>query len=206
MVQVRLARTEDAAALAAIYAPYVEHTSITFEYDAPDAAAFAHRIGKICPDFPYLVCEVDGQVAAYAYAARFRERAAFQWDAELSVYVAEPYHRRGIARALCGCIADMLRKQGYFALYALITVPNGSSVRLHERLGFHRIATYPRTGYKLGAWHDMIVMEKRLALRPDHPDVPRAFSTLLPEFVENELQSAADTLNGKTSHKKGSTK
>lgn len=195
MIQIRLARPEDAAALAAIYAPYVRGTSITFEYEAPDAEEFARRIGHIRPDFPYLICEVDGQPAAYAYASRFHERAAFQWDTELSVYVEKRFHRRGLAQALCGCIINLLREQGYFALYALITMPNDSSERLHERLGFHRIAVYPRTGYKLGAWHDMIVMEKRLALRPENPEPPHAFSTLPCELVEKILRDATDAWN-----------
>lgn len=195
MVQVRLAKPGDAGALAAIYAPYVQNTAITFEYEAPDAAEFEQRIRRVQAGFPYLVCEMDGQPAAYAYAARFRERAAFQWDAELSVYVTERFHRRGIAQALYTCIARFLREQGYLTLYALITVPNDSSVRLHERLGFYRIATYPRTGYKLGAWHDMIVMEKRLAPRPERPEPPRGFSTLPADFVENILRNAADVLN-----------
>ena len=176
---IRQARPEDAAVLAGIYAPYVRDTAITFEYDPPDAAEFARRIRKTQEQFPYLVCEVDGKPQAYAYASHFHERAAFQWDAELSVYVAACAQQRGIGRAL-------------------YTVPNDNSERLHAKLGFERAALYPRTGYKFGQWRDMIVMEKRLSPPFAPPEPPHAFSTLPAAFVENVLREEAAKCNAKT--------
>ena len=195
---IRQARPEDAAVLAGIYAPYVRDTAITFEYDPPDAAEFARRIRKTQEQFPYLVCEVDGKPQAYAYASHFHERAAFQWDAELSVYVAACAQQRGIGRALYTCLIAFLQEQGYSTLYALITVPNDNSERLHAKLGFERAALYPRTGYKFGQWRDMIVMEKRLSPPFAPPELPHAFSTLPAAFVENVLREEAAKCNAKT--------
>lgn len=195
---IRQARPEDAAVLAGIYAPYVRDTAITFEYDPPDAAEFARRIRKTQEQFPYLVCEVDGKPQAYAYASHFHERAAFQWDAELSVYVAKGAQRRGMGRALYTCLIEFLQAQGYETLYALITVPNDNSERLHAKLGFERAALYPRTGYKFGQWRDMIVMEKRLSPPFAPPEPPHAFSTLPAAFVENVLREEAAKCNAKT--------
>ena len=178
MCCIRQARPEDAAVLAGIYAPYVRDTAITFEYDPPDAAEFARRIRKTQEQFPYLVCEVDGKPQAYAYASHFHERAAFQWDAELSVYVAACAQQRGIGRALYACLIAFLQEQGYSTLYALITVPNDNSERLHAKLGFERAALYPRTGYKFGQWRDMIVMEKRLS----PPLLPQSRRMRFPPF------------------------
>lgn len=194
MVQIRLARPEDAAALVGIYEPYVKETSITFEYDVPSVEEFTARIQAISEGFPYMVCEINGEIAGYAYAASFRERKAFQWDAELSVYVSPRFHRRGIAKVLYECVFQFLREMGYLTLYALVTIPNRDSIPFHERLGFYQIAKYPRTGYKLGKWHDMLVLEKRLAPKPDQPEPPHGFSTLPQEFVENVLRDAENKL------------
>ena len=127
-----------------MYKRQVRDTAITFEYDPPDAAEFARRIRKTQEQFPYLVCEVDGKPQAYAYASHFHERAAFQWDAELSVYVAACAQQRGIGRALYTCLIAFLQEQGYSTLYALITVPNDNSERLHAKLGFDRRSLYHR--------------------------------------------------------------
>ena len=141
---------------------------------------------------------MDGKPQAYAYASHFHERAAFQWDAELSVYVAACAQQRGIGRALYTCLIAFLQEQGYSTLYALITVPNDNSERLHAKLGFERAALYPRTGYKFGQWRDMIVMEKRLSPPFAPPEPPHAFSTLPAAFVENVLREEAAKCNAKT--------
>ena len=141
---------------------------------------------------------MDGKPQAYAYASHFHERAAFQWDAELSVYVAACAQQRGIGRALYACLIAFLQEQGYSTLYALITVPNDNSERLHAKLGFERAALYPRTGYKFGQWRDMIVMEKRLSPPFAPPEPPHAFSTLPAAFVENVLREEAAKCNAKT--------
>ena len=179
----RMAIPEDAPAMLAIYAPYVENTSITFEYVPPTVEEFTRRVEAVLPQYPWLVCEADGEIAGYCYAAAHHERAAFQWDAELSVYVDSRFHRQGIASRLLRCMLALLTAQGYYRLYSLITVPNPGSVGFHEAHGFYHIATYPATGYKLGEWHDMIVMERPLRQLQENPVPPVSWQSLDAEFV-----------------------
>lgn len=190
-IEFRIAAPEDAAALAAVYAPYVTGTSITFEYDPPGAEEFCSRIHQIQQQFPYLVCLLDGKIAGYAYAHAFHERAAYQWDAELSIYLHEDAHRKGIANALYNCLLTFLKEQGYLQVYALITIPNEPSIGFHSRYGFTEMGTYQTIGYKLGAWHDVRIMEKRLAPLPKEPTPPQPFSALNQTWVEEMLKSAA---------------
>lgn len=182
-ITLRMASPADAEKMLAIYAPYVENTSITFEYVPPTVEEFARRVERILPQYPWLVCEADGEVAGYCYASPHHERAAFQWDAELSVYVDSRFQRLGIASQLYHAITALLAAQGYYRLYSLITVPNPVSVGFHQAHGFSTIATYPATGYKLGEWHDMIVMERPLRQLQDEPVPPVSWRSLDEEFV-----------------------
>lgn len=158
----RIATPGDAYALAEIYAYYVEQTAITFEYDAPDAAEFAERIAHKLEKYPYLVAEVDGEVVGYAYASELRERAAFGWDAELSVYLHPDKRGRGIGERLYSALIELLKLQRFVALYACITSPNEPSIKLHEKLGFTYAGRFKATGYKRGKWHDVLWYEKRI--------------------------------------------
>lgn len=182
-ITLRMASPADAEKMLAIYAPYVESTSITFEYVPPTVEEFTRRVERILPQYPWLVCEVDGEIAGYCYASAHHERAAFQWDAELSIYVASRFHRLGIASRLYRAITALLAAQGYYRLYSLITVPNPVSVGFHQAHGFSTIATYPATGYKLGEWHDMIVMERPLRQLQNEPVPPVSWQSLDEEFV-----------------------
>ena len=155
MALIRLANTADAASVLAIYAPYITHTSLTFETEVPSLEQFAARIGYYMEQWPWLVCEADGTIAGYAYASRYRERAAYQWSVECSVYVHDDFQRYGVARALYESLFEILRRQGYRNVYAVINLPNEKSVALHERCGFHYFATYEQVGYKLGKWKNV---------------------------------------------------
>jgi phosphinothricin acetyltransferase len=167
----RLARAADAAALAAIYRPRVEGSAISFELVAPDAAEMARRVAATLPVLPWLVCAgADDQAVGYAYAARHRDRAAYQWSVDVSVYVRDDRRRIGVGRALYGRLFEILRLQGFRAAHAGITLPNPGSVGLHEALGFRPIGVYRAVGYKFGAWHD--VGWWQLDLRPPAPDPP----------------------------------
>ena len=126
---IRRAKAEDGAALCAIYAPYIMDTTITFEYEVPTDAAFSDRIRETAAQFPYLVCERDGEIIGYAYAHRIRERAAYDWDAELSVYLKQGTHGRGIGTVLLACLIELLEMQGLRHLYSCVTMPNEKSVR-----------------------------------------------------------------------------
>lgn len=127
---IRPVRPEDAAALAAIYAPYTA-TCITFESPAPPAEEFAGRIAAVSAHYPWLVCERDGAPIGYAYAHRFRERAAYDWDAELSVYLAPEARGRGVGKALYSALLSLLTLQGFINAYGTVAVPNVPSERLH---------------------------------------------------------------------------
>ena len=159
---IRRVAAGDAAALLDIYAPYIRDTAITFEYDVPAAEEFAARIGDIARTHPYLVCERDGRPVGYAYAHNIRERAAYDWAAELSVYLAPAAQGQGAGTALYRCLIDLLAMQNLRILYGCVTLPNEKSERLHEKLGFAPVGVWHGAGWKFGRWHDVGWLEKRL--------------------------------------------
>lgn len=167
---IRLATANDAAAIAAIYAPFCESSVVSFEYAAPTPEEMATRIRTVTANWPWLVFDEDGIVAGYAYANRHRERAAYAWAVDTAVYVAEAYRRRGLGRALYAALFDVLKAQGYFKACAGITFPNAASAGLHEAAGFTLVGMYRGIGYKKGGWHDVAWYEA--ALQPEHPDPP----------------------------------
>ncbi len=169
---IRPAREEDAAALAAIYAPYVLETAVTFEYEPPDAGEFRRRMAAIQAKYPYLVAERDGEVLGYAYAAPFHDRAAFAWVAEPSIYLRRDVRGQGLGTALYARLEALLREQGVVSLCALIAdAPEEdayithASVRFHARQGYGSLGRYPRCGYKFGRWYDLVWMGKELGER-----------------------------------------
>lgn len=170
---IRLAVPEDAQAILSIYEPYIINTAITFETATIPLAAFRERMAKIQTQFPWLVYEIDGRVVAYAYASFYRERAAYAWDCECSVYVAEGMHRKGIATKLYLELFERLKEQGYYNIYAFITYPHNSSIELHKKFGFREVGVFYKTGYKMGKWWDLMVMEKALRVFDGVPEKPR---------------------------------
>lgn len=145
----------DAAACAAIYAPHVESSVISFEARAPSAAEMAVRIERCARTHPWLVAEEGGEVRGYAYACPHRERAAYRWAVDVSVYVDAAERRRGHGRRLYEALFERLRAQRFQVACAGITLPNQASVGLHERLGFAPVGVSCRIGWKLGAWRDV---------------------------------------------------
>lgn len=170
-MQIRDAEPQcDAAACAAIYAPHVEGSAVSFEEVAPDAAAMAARIEATQATHPWLVA-VDGEeVRGFAYACRHRERAAYRWAADVSVYVAEGARHGGVGRVLYAELLGRLRAAGLRTACAGITLPNPASVALHETLGFEPVGVYRRIGWKDGAWRD--VGWWQLELMPAGPGTP----------------------------------
>lgn len=152
---VRLATAADAPGVRAIYAPFVRDSWVSFEAEVPPVEEVARRIEAAPPAFPWLVADDAGAVAGYAYAGAHRSRTAYQWSAEVSVYLAEAHRRRGLARTLYGALLDVLRLQGYANAYAGVALPNAASVGFHEALGFEPVGVYRGVGYKAGAWHDV---------------------------------------------------
>ena len=153
--RIRLAGVHDAQAIAEIYRPFVERTAISFETEPPSRQEMERRISETMTNHPWLVCEVGGQVAGYAYATRHRVRSAYQWSVDTSVYVDEKHRRAGIARGLYASLFPILAAQGFCNAFAGIALPNPGSVGLHEAVGFRPIGVYERVGYKLGAWRDV---------------------------------------------------
>ena len=175
---VRFARASDAEVIRSIYAPYVEDTAITFETDVPAAEEMARRVRDIGEKYPYLVYERDGDVAAYAYASAARSRAAYQWTAELSVYVRQGLRRAGIGRLLYETLLPILSAQNINIAYAVITIPNGQSERFHEAMGFERVCVFEKCGYKLGAWRDVLWMQRIIGGFADKPELFRPVKEL----------------------------
>ena len=177
MSQIRVAVAEDAEAVAAIYAPYVTDTVISFEEQPPSPDEMARRIATTLETHPFLVFEEDGAVVAYAYASPHVTRAAYRWSCNVSVYAAAGVHRRGIGRALYTALFELLARQGYHSLFGGITLPNEKSVGLHEAMGFVHLGTYHEVGFKHGAWRD-VGYWRRTALDGPPTGEPIPFSAL----------------------------
>lgn len=179
-VKIRLATPADGEALLDIYKWYIENTAITFETEVPLVEDFEKRIENTLSSFPWLVCEVDGVAAGYAYASKHRERAAYQWSADLSIYVDENYHRRYIAKALYKALEDILKLQGYYTVFAGVTTPNPKSEAFHTAYGFETIGVFENVGYKLGLWRSVKWFKYTLT---DYAKEPTALKTF-PEVKE----------------------
>lgn len=178
---VRPARArEDAAACAAIYAPFVQRTAVTFDEVLPTVAELASRIERASTTHQWLVLESDDAVVGYAYASPHRARASYRWAVDTSVYIAEGHRRAGGGRALYTELLARLRVQGFEVACAGITLPNEGSVRLHESLGFTPVGVYRRIGYKLGAWHDVGWWQLELAPPSAVPREPRPSDSARP--------------------------
>lgn len=180
--------TRDAAGILAVYAPYIRETAVTFETEVPAPDAFTARVAGICADFPYLVLEVDGELAGYAYAHRQAERAAYAWNAELSIYLAGKWRGRGLGAPLYRLLERLLTMQGYVNLYGVITASNAGSIRLHEKLGYRQTGLHEKTGWKFGQWHDVAWLHKRV--REGEPGTILPLSALDPAQVEREIAAA----------------
>jgi len=190
----RFARaSDDAAAIADIYAPYcTDASAVSFETEAPTPLQILERITRIQASLPWIVCEdANGALLGYAYASPHRERAAYMWCVEVGIYVAQEAQGRRVGRALYEALFELLTAQGYVNAYAGISVGNETSVRMHEALGFSLIGVYSGIGYKAGAWRDVAWYGRSLAARSEPPSPP----VPLPQAVSPELaQSAFDRL------------
>lgn len=155
MKPVRVATRADAEAVAAIYAPYVSGTAISFEETPPSPSEMAERIAEILTTHPFLVYDPGDGVIGYAYAGPHASRAAYRWSCTVSCYVAPGRTRQGIGRTLYGELLAMLKAQGFHSVFAGAALPNAGSVGLHEAMGFVHLGTYREVGYKHGRWHDV---------------------------------------------------
>lgn len=168
-MRIRLAKLMDCQKILSIYRQYID-TPITFEETLPSFSEFFERMDGIVQAYPYLVCEEEGALAGYAYAHRAQQRAAYQWNAELSIYLDRAHTGRGYGRALYGALIDLLPLQGVRTAYGVVTMPNAASERLHLSLGFQKLAVYRAAGYKCGAWRDVAWFEKKLLPHDTAPE------------------------------------
>jgi len=171
MPVIRFATPDDAADIAAIYAPAVADRATSFELEPPDAAEMARRVARAVRT-PWLVCEHDGRVVGYAYAGAHRERPAYQWSVEVSAYVHEDQQRRGVGRGLYVSLFAVLALQEFRSAYAGVTIPNPASIALHEAVGFTPLGVFHRVGYKQGRWHDVAWFERVLSDHDANPAMP----------------------------------
>lgn len=194
---IRLVTADDAGQILEVYKPYVLHTANTFEYDVPTVAEMSERIEKISAQYPYLVCEHDGRIVGYAYGSTHRERTAYQWSAEVTVYVKEDFHRRGVARVLYNALFAILKMQGYHSMYAGVLSTNINSVEFHRAMGFEDIGIFRNIGYKLGEWHSNLWMQGFLREHHAEPTVPVAIRMIDKQFVEGVIRNVNEEASGR---------
>lgn len=184
---IRLARVEDAPAILEIYAPYVRETNISFEYEVPTLEEFAQRVRDISAAHPYLVWEQDGKLLGYAYAHPYAPRPAYQWGAELTIYLRKEASHQGMGSKLYGAMFDLLQLQGVRTVYGCITAENLPSVAMHRALGFAEGGLFRNAGYKFGRWLDVLWLEKPIGEYSEpKPFLP--FPQVEPQAVEEVLQ------------------
>ncbi len=193
---IRLINEKDVSGVLGIYKPFILQSVISFEYDPPTEDEFWDRIKTISSVYPWLVCQDHHRIIGYAYASRHRTRTAYDWSTESTVYILPDYQRKGIARILYETIFEILHLQGYFNVYAGITLPNDKSVSFHRALGFTEVGTFKNIGFKLGHWHDTYWMQLALADHPADPFFPKKLSEIsASKAFESILRKANDRLN-----------
>lgn len=175
-MNIRIATLEDAFAIQNIYRYYVDNTAITFELEVPSVKEFQERITKTLERYPYLVAEEEGEVIAYAYAGIFYDRRAYDWSAEMSVYVQRGIHGKGVGTALYEKLEELLKKQNIVNLFACITHPNAESEAFHAARGYEKKAHFEQCGYKLGKWWDIVWMQKVIASNEGTPEPFQGFT------------------------------
>ena len=181
-MSIRFARQEDLPAMLAIYGPYVENTTYSFEYRTPTLEEFTARFLSYTAQFPWLVWEENGQLLGYAYGSAPFERAAYSWCAEVSVYVRPEAHRRGIGKLLYRVLEELLFLQGYQVIYSLITTENPASIAFHRAMGYKTVAEMPGCGIKFGRRLGIVYMEKR----SNSVEIPTHFPVPAEKIVKND--------------------
>ena len=198
-VCVRAAAPEDAEQLLEIYTPFVisedsSLSNVSFELAAPDVEEFRQRIQDISKQFPYLVGEVNGQILGYVYCHPYRERLAYQWAVEVTIYLAPAGQGKGLGRLLYETMEKLLCLQGVTMAYSCITVGNDHSIKMHEALGYRLIGTFTNSGHKNGQWLDTVWLEKQLQPCPKQPDNIKSWWELDPDAVAAVLTEATAKL------------
>ena len=193
---IRFATPDDSKAILDIYAPYVVSTAVTFETSVPRLYDFRRRIINISSSLPFLVCEIDGKIAGYAYASVPKARAAYAWNAYVSVYISNEYQRCNIASALYLAVISLLKAQGYRKVLAVVTSSNGVSESFHSAFGFKKVGTIENAGYKHG-WQSVSVFEKSLSDDMSAPAPTKSVAELDCDFCERNFAKCAKIIKMK---------
>ena len=194
-IQIRTASVEDAEELLELYSHYVRRTAISFEWEVPSLEEFQGRVRRTLVQYPYLTARQGGKLLGYAYASQYQSRAAYQWGAEGSIYLEQGIRGSGLGTPLYRCLMELLRCQGVRTFYGCITHPNPASEAFHQKLGFTQAGLFPKAGYKLGQWWDILWMELPLGERSAPPEPFRPFPSLERETVKKVLEQAKKALN-----------
>jgi L-amino acid N-acyltransferase YncA len=190
---IRIAETTDAQSVLSIYSPFILHSPFTFENEVPGIDDFQKRMAAYLEKYPWLVSVEDGQITGYAYASKHRERKAYQWCVESSIYIHPDYQRGGTATKLYSALLQILRYQGFYNVYAVITTPNIPSETFHARLGFSEICIYRKIGFKLNQWHDVKWMVLALHDYNGNPEDPVPFQEIRnQEYIQQIIKNATD--------------
>jgi L-amino acid N-acyltransferase YncA len=178
-IQYRIATPEDAESILEIYTPVINTTAISFEETPPSVADMAKRIEKILEKHPWIVAvDKNEKILGYAYASPYRDRAAYKWASEVSIYIRDTHQKLGLGKSLYEKLFHIMKKQNIYKSYALIALPNTGSIALHEKMGFQYLCIFKNVGYKLGKWHDVGWWEKTLSRSANAPSEPIKFSDL----------------------------
>jgi len=203
-VTIRRATPDDAAGALAVYAPYVEDTAITFEWEVPSLEEFEGRMARTLDCYPYLVAARSGEVLGFAYIGPFSEREAYAWCAETTVYVRKDMRGCGFGGRLYRALERAAVAQGILGLYACIAYPDGeddehltsASIEFHRHLGYREVGRFERCGYKFGRWYNMAWMEKPLGERSAHPAPVVPFPEVMGGFEVADGLEVAGGLDG----------
>ena len=179
---VRFAKLSDLDAILSVYAPYVTNTAFSFEYSVPTLEEFTQRFLSVTSQFPWLVWEEDGHVIGYAYGSPHHSRAAYRWCAEISCYLHPEHRGKGIGRQLYTVLEEILTRQGYLTVYAVVTTANQSSLAFHKALGYREFAQFPECGFKFGTWYGVTWLEKRL----NSVEIPSNFPLAANSIIKND--------------------
>lgn len=186
-MKIRIAQSSDSAQLLRIYRPFVTDNSVSFETEVPSIRDFQVRMKSYMLNYPWLVCQDNAKIIGYAYASRYRDRIAYQWSCECSVYIDRNFQRKGIAGTLYSTLFDILSFQGFVNVYAVITHPNPASIKFHKTAGFKLFAIYKKVGYKFGKWHDVHWYSKEVNEHFIKPKAPRAFASIKKTAMVTEI-------------------
>jgi L-amino acid N-acyltransferase YncA len=196
-VEIRLATKNDAAQIREIYSPNILDAAISFETEVPSIEEMQNRIETILQKYPWIVCVIDGKIAGYVYASKHRDREAYQWSCECTIYMHNDFKGKGIGKELYQLLFEILKWQGFRNVYAGITLPNNGSVSIHEKCGFKHFATYENIGYKFGNWHSVGWWKLQINDYDLQPPPPLKISELSSEMLYERFNRTAQNIQSK---------